>query len=103
MPTSSSGSSSGWKTVPPSKVMGQYKSPPGRKRERSAGKKPLHHRSKTCSSLEDLQRLLWGGARQCSDQALPDGLIQRSVVDALLGSEIAREAIGVGDRHGSCT
>ena len=75
----------------------------GRMGEHTASEKPLHHRAKTCSNLEDLQRLLWGGARQRSDQALPDGLIQRSVVDALLGSEIAREAIGVGDRHGSCT
>src|SRR4029453_1260525 len=60
---------------------------------------PLHHGTKPCSDLEDLQRLLWGGTRQCSKQALPDRLIQRSVVDALFSSEIAREAIGVGDRH----
>src|SRR5215510_2790740 len=60
---------------------------------------PLHHGAKTCSDLEDLQRLLWGGVRQCSQQALPDRLIQRSVVDALFSSKIAREAIGVGDRH----
>ena len=52
--------------------------------EHTARDQPLHHGAKTCSDLEDLQRLLWGGARQCSKQALPDMLIQRSVVDALL-------------------
>ena len=67
--------------------------------EHTARDQPLHHGAKTCSDLEDLQRLLWGGARQGSKQALPDRLIQRSVVDALFSSEIAREAIGVGDRH----
>src|SRR5262245_16580181 len=61
--------------------------------------KPLHHGTKTCSDLEDLQRLLCGGARQGSQQALPDRLIQRAVVDALFSSEIAREAIGVGNGH----
>ena len=48
----------------------------GRIGEHTASKKPLHHGAKTCSHLEDLQRLLWG--RQCSNQALPDMPIQRS-------------------------
>src|SRR4029450_7753083 len=71
----------------------------GRMGEHRARDKPLHHGAKACSDLEDLQRLLWSGARQCSNQALPDILIQGSVVDAFLGTEIAREAIGAGDRH----
>src|SRR2546428_749020 len=77
----------------------QVNSGVGRMREQTASDKPLHHGAKTCSDLEDLQWLLWGSARQSSHQALPDILIQRSVIDALLRTEIAREAIGVGDRH----
>src|SRR5215471_16683034 len=66
----------------------------GRMAEQTASDKPLHHGAKTCPNLEDVQGLLCSGARQCRAQALPDIAIQRAVVDALLGSEIAREAIG---------
>src|SRR5215468_5309072 len=58
----------------------------GRMGEQSASAQPLHHGAKPCPDLEDLQRLLWGGSRQYSDQALPDIPIQRAVVNTLLGS-----------------
>src|SRR5574341_454048 len=65
----------------------------GRMGEHTAGAQPLHRSAKTCANLKELQRLLWGGARQRSAQALPDMPIQRAVVDTLLGRKIAREAI----------
>src|SRR5262252_873678 len=71
--------------------------------EHATSVQPLHRGAKTCANFENVQRLLGGGARQGSAQALPDIAVQGAVVDTLLRTEIAREAIGARYRHDACT